>query len=141
METKPTVATTKETLSSDQLEIALLNDISKKLSKLLGITGKLLAESLNEADSGEYLVLEKTATTDVEIYYMKDLTGHYVKGYSLENTGTTEISVGHNADKSQRYTSIPAGGITSFSFNRKNIRSIYIKTDSGTSTYKLTISW
>lgn len=132
---------TTETLSSDQLLIALLGDISKKLSKMLSIQGKILGELLDSADSGEYFIFEKTATTTTDIVYMKDLLGHYARGYTLKNNGLVDIQVGHNVDISKRYTTVSPTSEVSFSFNRKKIRSIYTKTDSGTSTYTLTLIW
>jgi hypothetical protein len=130
-------------ISGDKLIIILLDDINKRLSKQTELLGKIYGELSSEADEGEYLVLNKTATDDVEILYMKKFVGHYVKGYTLENTGVIDIYIGHNVDKSKQYSVVSGGDNVSFSFNRKKIRSIYIKTDSGagTSTYKLLISW
>lgn len=131
----------KETLSSDQLQIELLKDISKKLSKLLGIDGKIYSELNSEADEGEYLVLEKTANTTEDIIFMKDFVGHYIKGYTLKNNGNVDIQIGHNSDLSKRYSSVSSVSEVSFSFNRKKVRSIYVKTNSGTSNYTLTLMW
>lgn len=128
-------------VSSDQYTILILQDISKKLSKLLGLEGKIYAELLSEADEGEYLIFEKTATTNVDILFMRDLLGHYAKGYTLKNNGAVDIQVGHNSDLSKRYSTVSSTSEASFSFNRKKIKSIYVKTNSGTSSYTLTLIW
>ena len=135
------ISSKQETLSSDQLQIALLNDISKKLSKLIGLQGKIYAEHLNEADSGEYLEFEKTASTIEETYYTKEYISHYIRSYSIENTGASDIVFGHNSFKSKRYNTVSPGEEREFAYNRKVIRDIYVKTSSGTSTYVLTLMW
>ena len=43
------IASMKEVLSSDQLQISLLTDISDKLSKLLVLEGKIYGELLQQS--------------------------------------------------------------------------------------------
>ena len=118
-----------------------LNDISKRLAKNNQLLSKIYDELNSEADEGEYLIIEKTATASVDTIYLRDLVGHPIKSYSIENTGAVDINVGHNIDISKRYSTISASTTITFSFNRKKIRSIYVNTSSGTSTYKLILMW
>lgn len=132
---------TIKTRTAEETVIIYLNDISKRLAKNNQLLSKIYGELNSEADEGEYLVIERTATTSTDVIYLRDLVGHPIKSYSIENTGSADINIGHNIDISKRYSVISAGDTLSFSFNRKKIRSIYINTSSGTSTYKLTLSW
>jgi len=141
METKIDTEKIENQVTSDQYIILLLQDISKKLSKLLGLQGQIYAEHLNEADAGEYLEFEKTASITEETYYTKEYIGHYIRSYSIENSGATDIVFGHNSFKSKRYNTVSPGEEREFAYNRKVIRDIYIKTSSGTSTYVLTLMW
>lgn len=141
MVTEPINKKIEQQVTSDQYTILLLQDISKKLGKLLGIQGKILAEGIDGADSGEYLVIEDTATTTINTVYMKDLIGHYVKGYTLQNDGANEIHVGHNIELSKRFSSVNATESLTFSYNRRKIKNIYIQSISADSDYRLLLQW
>ena len=138
---QPSSASTKSTDDPLKAIVIYLTDISKRLAKNNVLLGKIYAEHLSEADSGEYLEFEKTASITEETYYTKEYISQYIRSYSIENTGATDIVFGHNSFKSKRYNTVSPGEEREFAYNRKVIRDIYVKTSSGTSTYILTLMW
>ena len=136
-----------------------LSDISKHLINLTEVTNKnneildnILKEQINERDEGEYLRRDGTATTIYTIIDIVGLLSHNVKGYIIKNDGANIIYMGHNVVtgssldpdievSTSRFSTILRNEELKFQFNRRKIRNIYIRSDTGTSDYRLWITW
>jgi hypothetical protein len=104
-------------------------------------------------DDGDYLFQQGTATTDLSqnIIDLLGLLGYPIKGYVLKNDGTNTIEIGHNITPSIIDSNIQtvAGKFYPLfaheehkeMFNRKVIRNIYMRTDTGSSAYRLWLLW
>ena len=131
-------------------------DEAKILQALLD-QNKLLQAILKELqdrdDMGEYIFVSGIATTDLS-QNITDLLGilqHPVKGYIIKNDGANTIEVGHNITTSSidsnvqtgsaRFYPVFAGEQHNEMFNRKVIRNVYIRTNAGTSAYRLWLLW
>jgi len=131
-------------------------DEAKILQALLD-QNKLLQAILKELqdrdDMGEYIFVSGIATTDLS-QNITDLLGilqHPVKGYIIKNDGANTIEVGHNITTSSidsnvqtgsaRFYPVFAGEQHEEMFNRKVIRNVYIRTNAGTSAYRLWLLW
>lgn len=113
----------------------------------------ILKELQDEADEGEYFFAQGTASTDISKNIIDVLAqlGKPVKGYLIKNDGANTIEVGSNITESMidsdlqtasaRFFPVAAGEPYNQMFNRKVIRNIYIRTDVGSSAYRLWLLW
>lgn len=135
-----------------------LDDISRNLRILVDETNNnksvldnILNEQISERDEGEYLRKVGTSTTSFTILDVNGILGHCIKGYSFKNDGANTIYLAHNIagntlDDSieiteARFESIYGKEEFKINYNRKKIRNMYFKTDTGDSNYRLTLLW
>jgi hypothetical protein len=114
---------------------------------------KIYSKLSEHDDDGDYLFQQGTATTDLSqnIIDLLGTPGYPVKGYVINNNGKNTIELGHNITPSiidsnlttvtGKFYPLFAGETHKEMFNRKVIRNIYIRTDIGTSTYRLWLLW
>ncbi|MDO9355634.1 MAG: hypothetical protein Q7T55_18180, partial [Solirubrobacteraceae bacterium] len=117
------------------------------------LLSSILKELQDEADEGEYLFRQGTASTTLadNIIDVIAITGFPVRGYIIKNDGANTIQVGHNITPSSidsniqtaaaRFYPIFVGEDHKEMFNRKVINNIYIRTSTGTSPYRLWLLW
>jgi hypothetical protein len=136
----------KQQTKSQTEQIQVLKQQTKLLSSIL-------TDLEDENDDGEYLFVSGTATTDISAN-ITDLLGilkHKVKGYVITNSGKNTIEIGHNITPGIIDTNIPtavsrfyplfAGETHKEMFNRRVIQNIYIRTDIGTSAFRMWLLW
>lgn len=154
-------------IDADKAIFVTLDDISRNFKKLLKTQAELLKtasenqellssilkELRDEADEGEYMFVSGTATTDpsLNITDLLATLGFPVKGYTIKNDGANTLEVGHNITRSSidsnvqtasaRFYPVIAGERHKEMFNRKVIRNVYIRTNVGTSAYRLWLLW
>jgi len=150
----------KKTIDPGVFLAGTLDDISRKLSELLILNGSveklnksILKELTDEADEGEYMFVQGTATTDTSqnITDLLGMMGHPVKGYIIKNDGGNTLEVGHNITPSSidstvqtasaRFYPLFAGEQHKEMFNKKVIRNVYLRTAAGTASYRLWLLW
>lgn len=131
-------------------------DEAKILQALLDqnkLLQSILKELKDENDTGEYIFISGTATTNLSqnITDLLGILGFPVKGYIIKNDGVNIIEVGHNITTSSidsnmqtgsaRFYPVFAGEMHKEMFNRKVIRNVYMRTTAGTSAYRLWLLW
>lgn len=131
-------------------------DEAKILQALLDqnkLLQSILKELKDENDTGEYIFISGTATTNLSqnITDLLGILGFPVKGYIIKNDGVNIIEVGHNITTSSidsnmqtgsaRFYPVFAGEMHKEMFNRKVIRNVYIRTTAGISAYRLWLLW
>lgn len=128
-----------------------LDEISRKLGMIVDTNSKLLKELVDERDEGEYLRREGTASTTMTTFDILGILGFPVKGYEIHNDGNNNIVFAHNltlsltlsnVDTSNvRFSTLLVGDNIRFIYNRKIVRNIYLKTNTGTSDFRLWLLW
>jgi hypothetical protein len=113
----------------------------------------ILKELSDYNDGGDYLIQQGTATTDLSqnIIDLLGLLGYPIKGYVIKNDGANTIEIGHNITPSVidsnlqtvtgKFYPLFAHEEHKEMFNRKVIRNIYMRTDTGSSAYRLWLLW
>lgn len=120
-------------------------------TEMANTDSKMLKEMLDEKDEGEYMRRTDTATTSFTIIDVVGTLSFPVKGWEIHNDGSEVIlfaynlmPVAMNMDidiNNTRFSRLLAGDNISFRFNRRTIRNIYLRTESGTSDYRLWLVW
>jgi hypothetical protein len=155
-----------EIIEPDASIYVTLDDISQKLSKLLKtqaevlktasrdqkLLSSILKELKDDADEGEYYRQEAVANPiTFNIIDFLAILGFPVRGYMIKNAGVNTILYGHNITDlsidtnidtgSARFNTLLANDEDKFTYNRKRIKNIYIKSVGGNSAYKLRAVW
>ncbi len=160
---KPSSSLNIDSLNSniDSLNSNIVN-LNTKLYKLITTIEKnhntqteILNELKAEADTGEVLRLYGTATTTA-FTIVNTITdpGHPIKAFEFTNDGTNSIYVGFNVVPSgegadiidvtnnlSRFDLIVGGEDLIYKYNRNKIRNIYLLSQTGTSTYRIKLTW
>lgn len=155
-----------EIIEPDASIYVTLDDISQKFSKLLKtqaeilktasrdqkLLSSILKELKDEADEGEYFRQEAIANPSTfDIIDFLAILGFPVRGYMIKNAGVNTIHYGHNISdlsidtsidtSSARFNTLLANDEDKFTYNRKRIKNIYIKSVGGNSAYKFRAVW
>ena len=155
---KPTVKKAfeplKKTIDPGVFLAGTLDDISRKLSKLLISNESILKELTDDEDEGEYMFVQGTANTDPaqNITDLLGVMGHPVKGYIIKNDDLINtLEVGHNITPSSidstvqtasaRFYPLFKGEEHKEMFNRRVINNVYLRTAAGTAPYRLWLLW
>lgn len=128
-----------------------LDEISRKLGILVDTNSKVLKELVDERDEGEYLRREGTVTTTMTTFDILGILGFPVRGYEIHNDGVNTIIFAHNLTPSlidptvdtnnTRFSTLLVGDNIRFIYNRKIVRNIYLKANTGTSDFRLWLLW
>lgn len=132
-------------------------DIFKQISKILSSQEKLISSVLkhleDDDEDGEYIFRQAIATTVISdnIWDMYALVGHPGKDLLIINDGKVTIQVGYNITASiidsnlptaiARFFPIFPGARFKSSGDTRVIKNVYIRTDAGTSAYRMWIAW
>lgn len=120
----------------------------------------ILKQLEDEADEGEYYLVQGTATTTItdnviDIPFVLGMPEFKVKAYIIKNDGAVNnLRTGHNITtgmitsaidivgqaRNKFYNVLPGEDIK-ITYNRKVIENIYVITNSGTSAYRLWLLW
>lgn len=156
---KKAVEPPKKTIDPGVFLAGTLDDISRKLSELIisnasieKLNKNILKELTDEADAGELFKKEGTANTDTfDIFDFLAILGFPIKGFMIRNNGANNIIYGHNITQSSidptiqvsdaRFITLEPNEKIKFSYNRKRINNIYLKSEGGTSDYRLEAVW
>lgn len=127
---------TKKSQTIQEKQLSLLNNI-------LESQNSILKELKDEIDEGKYRIEDGTASTTLTEIDIEQLLGHYIKSYTIINDGLNNIYIAHNPlNVSQDiFLTIKPDEKNIITYNRNKIKTIYIKTLSGTSDYRLTLTW
>ena len=148
----------KEIVEPSTAAYVQLDDISCSLADIVRLLTKnqeslniLTKEVLDDRDEGEYLRREDTATTTYTIYDLLSIIEHPVKGYEIKNDGTNPIRVGHNITPGSidpsiqpadaRFNTIFQNEDIKFTYNRRKINNVYVRTTTGTSDFRIKFIW
>ena len=131
--------------------VCSLDDIVKLLTKNQEALNIIKKETLDDRDEGEYIRVEDTATTNYFIVDLLERLGFPVRGYEIKNDGINAIVVGHNITPSSldptiqpadaRFNTIYQNEDIKFTYNRKKINNVYLRTLTGTSDFRLKFVW
>lgn len=138
-------------LDNNSKLIESTNKIERLNSLIEQTDSKILKEMVDERDEGEYLRRTDTATTAFTIIDVVGILGFPVKGWEIHNDGNNTILFAHNLMptamnmdidvNNTRFSPLLGGDNIAFRFNRRTIRNIYIRTETGTSDYRLWLVW
>lgn len=121
----------------------LLESVIKIQGDIANLLTKINTEQKEEADEGKYRIEDGTASTDLIKIDVEQLLGHYIKGYTIINDGSNDIYTSHNPSNVSMdvFFKTEPNEKNIFTYNRNKIKTIYIKTLTGTSNYRLTLVW
>ena len=129
------------------------NELMTSQNKLLSL---ILNELLDQRDEGKSIYNNGTlSTTTFTVIDTQLSPGHLVKGYTVRNTGLTNMFVAHNISMQPQvdidvidtlktnpiFTTITPNEIESISYNVKCIKSVHLLAVTGTPTYKMKMVW
>lgn len=142
-----TVQLLNATLSNSPPKVAPI-PLVQKMEELRQEMIQVRAEIVDRRDLGEYRIYRDAATTTpTDLDLIKDY-GFPVKGYILSNDGDNTIEIGHMSEPElldvsdeRFYPVFPDDQPWKVIYNIKIIRRIILRTNTGTSNYRLWLFW
>lgn len=137
----------KESINIQNITSNLLKSLIELQANSVTILDKINSEQKQDADKGEFYKINDTASLTMKITNLIQLFGHGVKTYKIKNEGSNSIYVGHTTIKMELHTThdtdneIKPTEEFGIQYNREVINTISYITRSGTSDFRLWVTW